>query len=40
MSQKSVCAACGAKKSVFVQEYKPDKKKKQFSQIRKHAYLS
>ena len=26
MSQKSVCANCGAKKSVFIKEYKPDKK--------------
>ena len=28
MSQISVCADCGAKKSVFVKEYKSDKKKK------------
>ena len=28
ISQKSVCANCGAKKSVFIKEYKPDKKKK------------
>ena len=26
ISQKSICANCGAKKSVFVKEYKPDKK--------------
>ena len=38
MSQSSVCADCGAKKSIFVKEYKSDKKK-QFSQITKYAYL-
>ena len=26
MSQNSVCADCGAKKSIFVKEYKSDKK--------------
>ena len=26
ISQKSICANCGAKKLVFVKEYKPDKK--------------
>ena len=42
MSQKSVCTDCGADCglwSVFVKEYEPDKKNKQFSQITKHAYL-
>ena len=28
IAPKSVCADCGAKKSVFVKEYKPNKKKK------------
>ena len=28
VSQKLICANCGAKKSVFLKEYKPDKMKK------------
>ena len=35
MSQKSICADCGAKTSVCVKEYKINKKKKQFSQVTK-----
>ena len=34
MSQKSVCADCGAKKSVLVKEYQPDKKKKNFHKLK------
>ena len=29
MSQKSECANGGAKSSIFIKEYKPDKKKRQ-----------
>ena len=39
IAQKSICVDCGAKKSVFVKEYKPNKKKKWFSQITNHAYV-
>ena len=28
ISQESICADCGSKKSVFVEEYKPNKKQK------------
>ena len=28
IAQKSACADCGSKKSVFVKEYKPDKEQK------------
>ena len=35
--QKSICFTCGAKRSVFVKNHKPDKKKK--VQITKHACL-
>ena len=28
IAQKSACADCGSKKSVFVKEYKPNKKQK------------
>ena len=39
MSPKSKCADFGAKKSVFVKEYKPDEKKKWISQVTKHEHL-
>ena len=35
MSPKSICADCGAKRSVFVKDYNPNKKKNFFSQVRK-----
>ena len=38
MLQKSICVDCGAKNLVFVKECKPNKKKKQFLQVKKHAY--
>ena len=28
ISQESICADCGSKKSVFVEKYKPNKKQK------------
>ena len=28
IAKKSICADCGSKKSVFVKEYKPNKKQK------------
>ena len=28
IAQESICADCGSKKSVFVKEYKPNKKQK------------
>ena len=39
IAQKSGCVDCDSKKSVFEKEYKPDKKKKQFLQVTKHAHL-
>ena len=33
IAQKSTCVDCGSKKSVFVKEYKLDKKQKQLLQI-------
>ena len=35
IAQESICADCGSKKSVFVKEYKPNKKQKQFLQVTK-----
>ena len=32
-AQNSICVDCGSKKSIFVKEYKPGGKKKQFLQI-------
>ena len=39
ITQKSRCVDCDSKKSVFVKECKPDKKKKLFLQVTKHANL-
>ena len=39
IAQKSGCVDCDSKKSVFEEEYKPDKKKKQFLQVTKYAHL-
>ena len=37
--QKSTCADFGSKKSIFVEEYKPNKKKKYFFTNYKHDLL-
>ena len=37
MAQKSICAEYGSKKSIFVKEYKPNKKSKNsFCKLQKH----
>ena len=39
IAKKSICADCGSKKLVFVNEYKPNKRKYSFHKLPKHAYL-
>ena len=39
IAQKSGCVDCDSKKSLFEKQYKPDKKKKQFLKVTKHAHL-